>query len=178
MDGTWSLPKLAASEGIAWHPQHPVVEVSWYDAIAYCEWRSKRDGRTYSLPTASEWEKAARGEEGQTYPWGEDTASDSLANYGENVGDTTPVGHYPAGVSPYGAYDMAGIVPDGTPPSWTTYFCVDDCDAVAERIREQGGLVLSEPTDFSMGRMAVVADPFGATFSIMAGSQFDDQPPR
>ena len=62
------------------------------------------------LPTEARWEKAARGEEGQTYPWGEGTASDSLANYGENVGDTTPVGNYPAGVSPYGAYDMAGNV--------------------------------------------------------------------
>jgi predicted enzyme related to lactoylglutathione lyase len=77
-----------------------------------------------------------------------------------------------------GTYDMAGILPDGTPPHWLTYFCVDDCDSVAGRVREHGGSVLSEPTDFSMGRMAVVADPFGASFAIMAGSQFDDQPPR
>lgn len=77
-----------------------------------------------------------------------------------------------------GTYDLTGILPDGTPPHWMAYFCVDDCDAVAERIQEHGGSVLSEPTDFSMGRMAVVSDPFGATFSIMAGSQFDGQPPR
>jgi predicted enzyme related to lactoylglutathione lyase len=77
-----------------------------------------------------------------------------------------------------GIYAMAGILPEGTPSHWLTYFRVDDCDAVAARIQEHGGQVLSEPTDFSMGRMAVVADPFGATFAIMAGSQFDDQPPR
>ena len=77
-----------------------------------------------------------------------------------------------------GTYDLTTILPDGTPPHWMAYFCVADCDAVAERIQKHGGSVLSEPADFSMGRMAVVADPFGATFSIMAGSQFDGQPPR
>jgi predicted enzyme related to lactoylglutathione lyase len=77
-----------------------------------------------------------------------------------------------------GAYDMTGILPEGTPSHWMTYFCVHDCDDVADRVREHGGSVLVEPTDFSMGRMAVLLDPFGAAFSIMAGSQFDGQPPR
>ena len=77
-----------------------------------------------------------------------------------------------------GSYDMAGTLPEGTPSHWMTYFRVDDCDAVADRVREHGGTVLVEPTDFSMGRMAVLSDPFGATFAIMAGDQFDEQPPR
>ena len=82
---------------------HPVIEVSWYGAKAYCEHYGKR------LPSEAEWEKAARGTEGAAYPWGKEYDPHKL-NSDYRVGDTTPVGSYPDGASPYGACDMAGNV--------------------------------------------------------------------
>ena len=89
--------------GNSQYADYPVIFIDFYSAETYCEWVERR------LPTEAEWEKAARGTDGQEYPWGEGIDS-SLANYGDNVGDTTEVGSYPDGASPYGALDMAGNV--------------------------------------------------------------------
>ena len=109
-------------DGSSWYAEagyedHPIIEVTWYGANTFCDYNGER------LPTEAEFEKAARGGcelrgapwacedpyDERTYPWGEGIDCD-YANYTGCVGDTTPVGSYPLGVSPYGAYDMAGNV--------------------------------------------------------------------
>ena len=82
---------------------YPVIFLIWFKAQAYCAWAGRH------LPSEAQWEKAARGTDGHTYPWGE-SIDCWKANYGECKGDTTPVDNYPDGASPYGALDMAGNV--------------------------------------------------------------------
>ena len=98
---------------------HPVVDVSWQDALAYGRWLAAVTGKAVTLPSEAEWEKAARGaSDARAYPWGDafDAARCNAAESG--FGDTTPVGIFASGASPYGCLDMAGNVWEWTRSLW------------------------------------------------------------
>jgi len=84
------------------YADHPAPESTWPGAVAYCAWRGAR------LPSEVEWEAAARGREGRTYPWGEAPPTPARAVYGRGRGETDPVGSHPAGATPEGVHDLAG----------------------------------------------------------------------
>jgi formylglycine-generating enzyme required for sulfatase activity len=88
--------------------QHPVTETTWAGALAYCKWRGGR------LPTEVEWEAAARGSEGRTFPWGEAMPTSELAVIQRRTGDTLPVGSRPKGATTSGLLDMAGSLSEWT----------------------------------------------------------------
>src|SRR5262249_25725855 len=83
-------------------PDHPVVMVSWRSALAYVAWLREVTGKIWRLATEEEWEKAARGTDGRIYPWGNQWDRTRANTLDGGPGDTTPVGAYPSGASPYG----------------------------------------------------------------------------
>jgi len=98
---------------------HPVVGVSWDDAVRYCAWLTEQTGCIYRLPSEAEWEKAARGPAGRRYPWGDDFDPARCNSAAAGVGTTTDVHTYvPQGESSYGCVDMAGNVWEWTNTIW------------------------------------------------------------
>ena len=99
-------------------PNHPVVGVSWYESVAYCRWLTEvmrgcgelGEGWLIRLPMEAEWEKAARGMDGRTYPWGEGFDPEKANGKETEVESTSAVGIFPDGASLYGCHDMAGNV--------------------------------------------------------------------
>jgi sulfatase modifying factor 1 len=139
---TWTGENWEQKEGIDWknpgfkqEDNHPVVCVSWNDAVEYCKWLSGKKGVNFKLPTEAQWEKAARGTDQRKYPWGNHdpyyndkwyanyAAHDSWEKRGEDGFEyTSPVGSYLQGASPYGLLDMAGNVLE-----WCSDWYGSDC---------------------------------------------------
>lgn len=133
-------PAFTEVAGADWkHPQgpdsliedkqnHPVVQVSWFDALQYCYWLTRSTGRKFRLPTEAEWEKAARGTDGRIFPWGNEWLPENC-NAEYTIMDTTAVDAYsPKGDSPFRCSDMCGNTFDwtstniGTPNPWPAVF--------------------------------------------------------
>lgn len=94
----------------------PVRGVTWIGALAYCRWLQKKTGRPYTLPSEAQWEKAARGPDGNIFPWGDDWQDGKLCNTDSTV--VTAVNAFPKGISPYDCYDMVGNIREWTTSLW------------------------------------------------------------
>ncbi len=148
---------------------HPVVGITWDDAVAYCQWLRDKTGRRYRLPNEAEWEKAARGaaispEQARTYPWGNcfEPHRCNCAEAGQH--DTTPVGSYsPQGDSPYGCADMAGNVWEWTSTRWG-----------AERSRPH----YAAPYDAGDGRENPQQDEPFREYRVLRGGSYQDAADR
>jgi formylglycine-generating enzyme required for sulfatase activity len=119
-----------------WLENHPMVKVSWHDAMAFAAWAG------LTLPSADEWEKAARGNDGRMYPWGNDRDATKCRNsaLGHKAGGTSAVGQYPAGASPYGVQDLAGNVSE---------WCESVCSyRTSTRVLNGGNWNCSDTSDF------------------------------
>jgi formylglycine-generating enzyme required for sulfatase activity len=104
---------------------HPVVYVSWRDALAYAAWLAQLTGQPWRLPTEAEWEKAARWDAARQvshlYPWGDEWDTSRANTHESSIGGTTPVGQFPSGASPCGALDMVGNVWEWTSSLFRPY---------------------------------------------------------
>ncbi len=109
----WLLPRFSNDK--KWNgDDYPVVGVSWYEAMAFCQWLTESVGAhgraplPITLPTEQQWQRAAQGDDGRVYPWGNEVDANRCNVVESGIGRTTPVTQYPTGASPYGVLDMAG----------------------------------------------------------------------
>ena len=164
-------------------PNHPVVGVTWYEAVAFCCWLTHQlrergevgPGEEVTLPSEAQWEKAARGQDGRFFPWG-DKADLNRANYSDTgIGTTSAVGCFPGGASPYGVKDLSGNVWEWCRTRWQDnyrdYRDDNDLEGDATRVLRGGAFFDSErglrcasrlrnsPVGYGSGGFRVVVAP-------------------
>jgi len=141
---------------------HPVVWVSWHEALAYCGWLTEKlreweetpeplatllreEGWAITLPSEAEWEKAARGGDGRRYPWGQEPDPNRANYYDTGIWMTSAVGCFPGGASPYGVEDLSGNVWEWCRTKWEDnykdYEGDDDLEGSALRVLRGGSFV-------------------------------------
>ncbi len=128
-------------DGDAWDPRWPALMLNWHDAVAYCRWRTAAEGVEHRLPTELEWELAARGADGRIFPWGNgfDETLCRMADTARGRPMPVPVGSHPHDCSPFGVYDMAGLVAE-----WTATLLPAEGDQAQQAI-QRGGSFVSPP---------------------------------
>lgn len=105
----WKQP-FGSESNLKYKEKHPVVQISWFDALEYCRWLTNKTGHKYRLPTEAEWEKAARGGDKRIFPWG-NKWEPTFCNSDYRFKGTTPVDFFEKdNISPYGCVDMCGNV--------------------------------------------------------------------
>ncbi|MBN1562750.1 MAG: SUMF1/EgtB/PvdO family nonheme iron enzyme [Anaerolineae bacterium] len=135
-------------------PNAPVMGVTWFEAVAYCNWLSAQaltptpspseQGKLeITIPTEQQWQRAAQGDDGREFPWGNVDPKWGICNYARNANGTTPVTEHPNGASPFGVMDMSGNVWELTRTGWETG--TDDLDSSERRIVRGGSWVNDSP---------------------------------
>lgn len=153
------------------YESHPVVNVSWRDALKYCEWLSGATGKSIKLPSEAQWEKAARGgispvvdggdrEGARAYPWGDKWDATKCNTDELGIGETTPVGIFPDGTSPYGCLDMSGNVWEWTTTIWGPW----------DEQKQEATLQYQYPYDAGDGRENLAGD--NNTLRVLRGGSF------
>lgn len=100
-------------------PYHPIVGITAHEAEAYCAWLSRQKAKVVRLPTEDEWERAARGDDGRPFPWGEEFDPALTNTFESERRDTAPVATFERDVSPFGVLEMGGNVQDWTSTAYT-----------------------------------------------------------
>lgn len=169
----WTEGKYPADQA-----DHPVVGVSFHDAVAFCRWTRELTGLPIRLPSEAEWEKSARGVEGLVYPWGNQWEVGRANTYELKLDKTTPVGQFsPGGDSPYGVAEMAGNVQQWTSSLFDRYpydpedgrekyvYDLDSPDLLPE-FHETGGTMIVTSGEAATGKTVIRGGSYRETLLI------------